>query len=151
MKLIEELLFNFPLITAGIAFLVSQVSKVVYYYFREKKLDIMHFFEAAGMPSTHSAMSCALSLAVGFSQGFNSPLFAIALIFTIVVMYDAMGVRLATGQQANVLNKIIEDIYSEKVSEKEKLKELIGHTPLEVFAGGVLGILIAIIMYLIVY
>lgn len=151
MKLIWELLFNFPLITAGIAFLSSQVSKVIYYYFKEKKFDILHFFEAAGMPSTHSAMSCALTFAVGVSQGFGSPLFAIALIFTIVVMYDAMGVRLATGQQANVINKIIEDIYSEKKTEKEKLKELIGHTPAEVFAGGLLGILVGFLMYIIIY
>jgi len=151
MKLIQELLFNFPLITAGVAFLSSQVLKVIYYFIKEKKVDLYHFFEAAGMPSTHSAMSCALSLAIGVSQGFNSPIFAVALIFTIVVMYDAMGVRLATGQQANVLNKIIEDMYSEKVSEKEKLKELIGHTPVEVFAGGVLGVLVGFLMYLIVY
>ena len=150
MKLIIELLSNVPLITAGIAFLFSQVLKVFIYYFKEKEFNLMHFFEAAGMPSTHSSMSCALTLMIGMKDGFSSPFFAIALVFTIVVMYDAMGVRFAAGQQATVLNKIIEDIYSEKVSEKEKMKELIGHTPAEVFVGGVIGILVALLMYLLV-
>ena len=110
----------------------------------------MHFFESAGMPSTHSAMSTAMTLMIGLTEGFSSSLFAVAVVFTIIVMYDAMGVRFAAGQQAVVLNKIIEDIYSEKLSEKEKMKELIGHTPTEVFAGAMLGIITATISYIIV-
>jgi len=111
----------------------------------------MHFFEAAGMPSTHSTMSVAMTLMIGLSEGFASSLFAVAVVFTIIVMYDAMGVRFAAGQQAIVLNKIIEDIYSEKVSEKEKMKELIGHTPTEVFAGGILGFIVALAVYFIIF
>ena len=146
MDFILALLSNLPLMTGAIAFLISQSSKIIYYFFREKKIDPMHFFEAAGMPSTHSAMSSSMTLMIGFTEGFASPLFAVAVVFTIIVMYDAMGVRFAAGQQAVVLNKIIEDIYSEKVSEKEKMKELIGHTPLEVCVGGIFGIATAIII-----
>lgn len=151
MSLIIALLSNIPLVTGGAAFLISQASKILYYYFKEKKFDLMHFFEAAGMPSTHSAMSSSMTLMIGFTEGFSSPLFAVAVVFTIIVMYDAMGVRFAAGQQAVVLNKIIEDIYSEKVSEKEKMKELIGHTPQEVCVGGIFGILTAIIAYFVIF
>jgi len=150
MEVINAIFSNIPLITGGLAFLFSQVLKVIIYYFKEKKINLMHFFESAGMPSTHSAMSSSMALMIGMREGFSSAFFAIALVFTIIVMYDAMGVRFAAGQQAMVLNKIIEDIYYEKVSEKEKMKELIGHTPVEVFAGGVIGILMAIFIYLII-
>jgi len=150
MNLIIDLFSNIPLITGGIAFLLSQVIKVIIYYFKEKQFNIMHFFEAAGMPSTHSSMCCAMALMIGLKEGFHSPFFAVAVIFTIVVMYDAMGVRFAAGQQAVLLNKIIEDIYAEKLNEKEKMKELIGHTPLEVFVGGIIGILVAVLIYFMV-
>ncbi len=151
MNLLISLLSNVPLVTGGIAFLLSQTFKIIFYFFKEKKFNVMHFFEAAGMPSTHSAMSAAMTLMIGLTEGFGSSLFGVAVVFTIIVMYDAMGVRFAAGQQAIVLNKIIEDIYSEKVSEKEKMKELIGHTPTEVLAGGIVGILTAVVIYLIVF
>jgi len=151
MSLLISLFSNVPLVTGGSAFLLSQVAKVIYYFVKDKKLDLMHFFEAAGMPSTHSAMSTAMTLMIGLTEGFASSLFAVAVVFTIIVMYDAMGVRFAAGQQAIVLNKIIEDIYSEKVTEKERMKELIGHTPTEVFMGGIVGIITAVIAYLIVF
>ena len=150
MNVIVALFSNIPLVTGALAFLISQTSKVIYYYFKEKEFNFMHFFESAGMPSTHSAMSTAMTLMIGLTEGFSSSLFAVAVVFTIIVMYDAMGVRFAAGQQAVVLNKIIEDIYSEKLSEKEKMKELIGHTPIEVFAGAMLGIITATISYIIV-
>lgn len=146
MNLIVALFTNVPLVIGGSAFILSQVLKIIIYYFKDKKLDLTHFFEAAGMPSTHSAMSAAMTLSIGVKNGFDSTFFAIAVVFTIIVMYDAMGVRFAAGQQAVVLNKIIEDIYSEKISEKEKMKELIGHTPIEVFAGGTLGLAVAAVL-----
>lgn len=147
MNVLVALINNVPLLTGGIAFLLSQTFKVIYYIFKEKKFNLIHLFEAAGMPSTHSALSSSMTLMIGLTEGFSSSLFAVAVVFTIIVMYDAMGVRFAAGQQAIVLNKIIEDIYSEKISEKEKMKELIGHTPIEVFVGGIVGILTAIIIY----
>ncbi len=148
MNLIVALFTNVPLVIGGSAFLFSQILKIFIYYYKDKKWDLMHFFEAAGMPSTHSAMSSAMTLSIGIKNGFESTFFAIAVVFTIIVMYDAMGVRFAAGQQATVLNKIIEDIYSEKISEKEKMKELIGHTPIEVFAGGTLGLAVAAVLLL---
>lgn len=151
MNIIISLLSNIPLMTGASAFLLSQTIKVIYYFIREKEFNIMHFFESAGMPSTHSAMSASMTLMIGMTEGYASSLFAVAVVFTIIVMYDAMGVRFAAGQQAVVLNKIIEDIYSEKVTEKEKMKELIGHTPFEVFVGGILGVLTAAIAYFIVF
>lgn len=151
MSLLMSLLSNIPLMTGVCAFLLSQTIKVIYYFIKEKQFNVMHFFESAGMPSTHSAMSAAMTLMIGMTEGFASSLFAVAVVFTIIVMYDAMGVRFAAGQQAVVLNKIIEDIYSEKVNEKEKMKELIGHTPSEVFAGGVLGVLTATAAYFVIF
>lgn len=151
MTLIVALLSNIPLITGGVAFLLSQTFKIIYYFIKEKEFNFYHFFEAAGMPSTHSAMSTAMTLMIGLTEGFMSSLFAVAVVFTIIVMYDAMGVRFAAGQQAVVLNKIIEDIYSEKISEKEKMKELIGHTPTEVFAGFIVGLVTAAISYIVIF
>ncbi|KAF0135335.1 MAG: hypothetical protein FD145_161 [Candidatus Saganbacteria bacterium] len=148
--MISTLFSNIPLVTGGIAFLLSQTSKVIIYYFSEKEFNFMHFFESAGMPSTHSAMSVAMTLMIGMTEGFGSSLFAIAVVFTIIVLYDAMGVRFAAGQQAVVLNKIIEDIYSEKITEKEKMKELIGHTPFEVFVGAIMGVLVAVAVHLVI-
>lgn len=148
MNLIMDLFSNVPLVAAGLAFGLGQTFKVIYYTIKDRQFNLFHFFEAAGMPSTHSAMTCSLTISTGIVHGFASPWFALALVFTIIVMYDAMGVRFAAGQQAFLLNKIIEDIYSEKVSEREKLKELIGHTPVEVFAGGVLGTIVGIVFSL---
>lgn len=151
MSFLIALFSNEPLVAAGVAFLLSQTLKVILYYFRDGELNLWHFCEAAGMPSTHSAMASAMTLSVGIVEGFASPSFALAVVFAIIVMYDAMGVRFAAGQQALILNKIIEDIYSEKAGEKEKLKELIGHTPTEVLGGLTLGIIVAILTYFIAY
>ncbi|NQU17018.1 MAG: divergent PAP2 family protein [Candidatus Saganbacteria bacterium] len=151
MSLFSSIFSNVPLVAGGVAFLISQTLKVILYYFKDGELDFWHFCEAAGMPSTHSAMATAMTLSVGIIEGFASPIFALALVFSIIVMYDAMGVRFAAGQQALILNKIIEDIYSERGGEKEKLKELIGHTPSEVLGGFVLGLLVALVMYFLVY
>ncbi|OGC05038.1 hypothetical protein A2276_03725 [candidate division WOR-1 bacterium RIFOXYA12_FULL_43_27] len=151
MSFFVALFSNEPLVAAGVAFLLSQTLKIILYYFKDGELNLWHFCEAAGMPSTHSAMASAMTLSVGIVEGFASPSFALAVVFAIIVMYDAMGVRFAAGQQALILNKIIEDIYSEKAGEKEKLKELIGHTPTEVLGGLTLGIIVAIFTYFIAY
>lgn len=151
MTFVKTLFSNLPLVSAGVAFLLSQTLKVVLYWRKDGEFNLWHFCEAAGMPSTHSAMAAAITLSVGIIEGFASPLFSLAIVFSIIVMYDAMGVRFAAGQQALILNKIIEDIYSERAGEKEKLKELIGHTPTEVFWGGILGAAVALIVYFFVY
>src|SRR3989339_567612 len=151
MSFFVALFSNEPLVAAGVAFLLSQTLKIILYYFKDGELNLWHFCESAGMPSTHSAMASAMTLSVGIVEGFASPSFALAVVFAIIVMYDAMGVRFAAGQQALILNKIIEDIYSERAGEKEKLKELIGHTPSEVFWGCVLGVVISLTVFFFVY
>jgi acid phosphatase family membrane protein YuiD len=149
--LVARLLTNIPFVAAMISLLLSQTIKVVYYYFVEKKLDLRHFIEASGLPSSHSAMVTALTITVGFINGFTSSFFAICVVLSIIVMYDAMGVRLAAGKQAFAINKIIEEIYEDKISEKERLKELIGHTPVEVVAGGFLGLFVGLFVYFLIF
>jgi acid phosphatase family membrane protein YuiD len=96
------------------------------------------------MPSSHATGATCLAVAIGLEYGFSSAYFALAAAFALVVMFDAQGVRRATGRQARILNKITEDIYWQGKIDEEKLRELIGHTPVEVIAGFLLGIVIAL-------
>jgi acid phosphatase family membrane protein YuiD len=118
-EVITDLFLNSALITAVIAMLLTQVIKIVYYFIIEKRLNWVHFFEAGGMPSSHSALVCSLTMMVGLCEGFDSILFAIAAVFSAIVMYDAMKVR----------------------------AEEVGHTLIEVFTGGLLGLVIVLISY----
>jgi len=98
------------------------------------------------MPSSHTALVLSLTTVIGSKRGLNSPEFAISAIFSVVVMYDATGVRRAAGRQAQVLNRIIDDLFHREGLREERLRELIGHTPVEVIAGALLGILVALVM-----
>jgi acid phosphatase family membrane protein YuiD len=98
------------------------------------------------MPSSHSAIVMALTAAVGKYSGLASPEFAIALIFSVVVMYDAAGLRRAAGRQAAVLNRLVDDLMHMRGVEEQKLRELLGHTPVEVLVGAVLGIAVGLIL-----
>lgn len=113
---------------------------------REKRFDFKWFVGTGGMPSSHAAVVSAFTTAVGLHTGFTSPVFYVALMFTIVVLFDAQGVRRSSGKQAEILNKILDDIYWKKKIQEERLKELIGHTPMEVLAGTFLGILAALLL-----
>lgn len=146
MNLLEGLLHNIVLITCLTAWFAAQVLKIIFTFYSSKKIDITRLVGAGGMPSSHTSFVMALSTAVGKIYGWDSAVFAMALIFAFVVMYDAAGVRRAAGHQAKILNMIIEDIAHNKPLGNEKLKELLGHTPKEVVAGAFLGILIANIM-----
>ena len=99
------------------------------------------------MPSSHAAGASALATSVGLEYGFNSPLFAVAAAFAMVTMFDAQGVRRSTGYQATILNKMMDDMYWKGQIEGEKLKELVGHTPIEVLAGCFFGIICAMVLY----
>lgn len=115
-----------------------------------RPINFYTFFTSGGMPSSHSSFVSTLAITVGLKYGFNSDLFAIVTVFSLIVTYDASGVRRAVGQQANVLNKLIKHMEdksfaSDKDLLKEDLKELIGHTPFEVLAGVLLGAIIALI------
>lgn len=142
------ILQNDVLQTAFLAWLIAQMIKVFLVLIKEKKFDFTRITGSGGMPSSHSSFSVSLAVAVGFSAGFDSVIFALAAAFSIVVMYDATGVRRSAGQQAVILNKIVEKIGRENIAETgKKLKELLGHTPVQVLAGALLGIAVAAARY----
>lgn len=140
----QRLLENHVLTAALLGWIVAQSLKVLLGVVTERRFNFRWFVGTGGMPSAHSAGVSALATAVGLTRGFDSPLFAIALIFALVTMFDAQGVRRAAGQQAELLNAILEDIYWKRPIAEGRLKELLGHTPIEVFVGAALGILLAI-------
>ncbi len=132
-----EITYNVPLWAAMISWAIAQGSKIILTLITEKRFDATRIVGTGGMPSSHSALVMALTFSVGKYNGFGSPLFAVALIFSFVVMYDAAGIRRAAGKQAEIINMLL---LKHEVPDMEKLKELLGHTPLEVFVGGLLGI-----------
>ena len=144
---IVALLSNYILVVTGLAWFSAQVIKVIYYFVVDKEIDLYHFLEAGGMPSAHSATVSALTISIGLVYGWHSPLFAIAIVLALIVMYDATGVRREAGRQALLLNKMVEEIYASDGEKIKKLKELIGHTPLEVIIGSVIGVSIAFLVY----
>lgn len=126
------------------AWLIAQTIKVVIGVFRKKKFDFRLFIGSGGMPSSHASGAACLATSIGIECGFNSVYFALAFAFAIVVMFDAQGVRRSTGKQASILNTIMEDIYWRGKIQQLRLRELIGHTPVEVIMGMLLGIMIAL-------
>jgi len=142
---IKELVFNNSLVCALSAWFIAQFIKVIIAIFKTKRLNLLLMMSSGGMPSSHSSTVCALATSVGIHSGFTSAEFAIATIVAIVVMYDAAGIRRAAGEQAKVLNKMMDDLEKGDISDFDvQLKELLGHTPVEVLGGALLGILIPI-------
>ncbi len=133
--------------TAAAAWLIAQTIKVALGVFKEKRFNFKWFIGTGGMPSSHTAAATAIATSVGISYGFDSGLFAIAITFALVVMFDAQGVRFSSGRQAALLNKMLDDIYWKKKLDEEKLKEFLGHTPVQVWAGAVIGILVPLLLY----
>lgn len=146
----ESILTNYPLISAFLAFAIAQSIKFFTSWYKERRWDLKQKVGSGGMPSSHSATVAALAMAVGFQEGFGGSLFSIALILACVVMYDATGVRLQAGRQAEVLNQILYELPAEHpLSDSRPLRELLGHTPPQVIAGGLLGLVTAVIGHLI--
>jgi len=142
---------NLPLISALISFLLAQFIKVFTTWYKERRWDYKQLIGSGGMPSSHSATVAALATAIGFQDGLGGSMFAAALILACVVMYDATGVRLQAGRQAEVLNQIVYELPAEHpLAESRPLRELLGHTPPQVIAGGLLGILTATMIHFIV-
>ena len=126
----------------------AQLIKFGAYWIASKKLDFKWLFQTGGMPSSHSSAMTAMATSVGFISGFNSVDFAISLGIALVVMYDAACVRRAAGRMAGILNKITEDFYQHHPETfPDRLRELLGHTPFEVFVGALFGVLIAIAVH----
>lgn len=140
-----EVLANKALIIACCAWAVAQTIKVFIGLAQEKRFDWHYFVSSGGMPSAHSSTVCALATAVAMTQGLGSAAFAIAAILAIVVMYDAANVRQSVDKQAAILNRLIEELKvgGPRDEVERDLRELIGHTPFQVIAGGILGVLLA--------
>ena len=152
MIFLQELVHNEILMSAGLSWALAQVIKTIIHLILTQKFVAERLFGSGGMPSCHSATVCALTTSVIINEGIHSPFFAIAAILSIIVMYDAMGVRRETGIQARVLNEltqVIEKMGSD-LSNDEKLKEFVGHTPIQVFVGAILGIIIALVYCLVI-
>lgn len=128
------------------AWMVAQTIKMCIGFTRTRKLDFGYMVSTGGMPSAHSAMVCGLCTAVGMTAGFGSPVFMVALAFSLITMFDATTVRYAAGEQARLLNEIIDEIRIEHHIPERKLKELLGHTRLEVFLGMIVGVLVGVIV-----
>ena len=145
-----ELLHNRVLLAAVAGWMTAQVLKTLLVLIMEHELRWERLMGSGGMPSSHSATVCALATAAGIECGGGSYEFALAGILAVIVMYDAMGVRRETGIQARVLNEMMEILTTmgRKMSVEEKLKEFVGHTPIQVLMGALLGILIGVLMYL---
>jgi acid phosphatase family membrane protein YuiD len=126
---------------------IAQTIKVIVGIITEKRFNFRWFVGTGGMPSSHAAGATALATTSGLEMGFDSVLFGIAAVFAIVTMFDAQGVRRSAGQQAAILNKIMDDIYWEGKMDADRLREFIGHTPLQVLIGGAVGVLFALILY----
>jgi acid phosphatase family membrane protein YuiD len=135
---------NPTLKAALFAWFLAQALKFIINLLIKQKVDLTRLIGAGGMPSSHSALVTSLSVSVGRVEGWSSTLFTITIIYAFIVMFDAAGVRRAAGKQAKVLNQILDDIYHGTHISQDKLKELIGHTPIEVLAGAALGILIGL-------
>ncbi len=122
-----------------------QLFKVICDLVTTKKFNFKRILGAGGMPSSHSAVVCALATLIGRSNGFDSPIFALSVIFAFVVMYDAAGVRRAAGKQAQLLNRLIETPGLSGIQVQEKLVEVLGHTPFQVLVGAIIGIVVGCI------
>ncbi|MFR2534330.1 MAG: divergent PAP2 family protein [Clostridia bacterium] len=134
------------LITPFAAWFGIQLFKLIWDLVETKKFNFKRILGAGGMPSSHSAVVTSLATMIGRQYGVASPIFAMSIIFAIVVMYDAAGVRRAAGKQAELLNKIVETPGLTGVQVSEKLVEVLGHTPTQVFVGAIIGIIIGLIV-----
>ncbi|MBP3201502.1 MAG: divergent PAP2 family protein [Lachnospiraceae bacterium] len=152
MNFLKELVLNKPLIIAAMSWLTAGILKMFVELKMNKKLVISRVVGAGGMPSSHTATVVALSIALGYYEGLGSAAFALSVIFTIIVIHDAVGVRLETGKQAKVLNTMIFETNAFKELDFETaLKEYVGHTPSQAFVGALVGVLVSIFMIFVVY
>lgn len=145
--LIKEVLRNKILVITLTVWALAQCIKVFLGVIRERRFNFRWFIGTGGMPSSHAAGATALATTIGMERGFDSVIFALSAVFALVTMFDAQGVRRATGQQAEILNRILEDIYWRGKIETNRLVELIGHTPIQVFIGSIIGCLMSIAFY----
>ncbi|MBU4140606.1 MAG: divergent PAP2 family protein [Candidatus Omnitrophica bacterium] len=136
---------NRVFVTVLVAWFIAQGAKVLLGVIAEKRFNFRWFVDTGGMPSSHAATVSALATTIGLKYGLKSPVFAITMVFAWIILMDAQGFRRSVGKQAETLNVILDDIYWKKEVREERLKEFLGHTPVEVLIGAIIGILVAII------
>lgn len=137
--------YRYILVPFGVWFGI-QLFKLLYDIVKEKRFNFKRIMQAGGMPSSHSAVVVVLTTMIAKAEGLTSPVFGVALIFSFIVMYDAAGVRRAAGKQAKLLNKIVETPGLSGVEVSERLVEVLGHTPIQVIVGAVIGLIVGIII-----
>lgn len=142
------LIQNHVLWTGLAGWLLAQVLKIPVDLFRERRWNWALFFAAGGMPSSHSCLVTSTAMAVGLHYGFNNPLFAVAVALAMVVVYDATGVRRQAGMQARKINVLMEELLKGHPINEQHLREVIGHTPLEALGGVLLGLVVAVVLWL---
>ncbi len=138
-----QLFHNDVLVATFFGWFTAQIIKVISGVVKERRFNFKWFVGTGGMPSSHAAGVTALTTSVGIYEGVGTALFGVTLLFCVIVICDAQGVRRASGKQAEILNTIMDDIYWKKKIQEEKLKELLGHTPIQVWAGIGIGIIAA--------
>jgi acid phosphatase family membrane protein YuiD len=144
---ILDIFSNYPFIAATVSWAVAQITKViiVLIYYKDEMSSKL-FLSSGGMPSSHAAAVCALSMSIALKYGLADPLFAVSALLSFIVVYDAAGVRRSTGEQAKTLNQLITELSDDKqISDDKKVKEVLGHTPLQVVVGSLLGIVISVL------
>lgn len=142
MGIISE--YKYLIVPFGTWFFI-QLFKLIYDLVTTKKFNFKRILGAGGMPSSHSAVVVALCTMIGKNYGINSAIFGLSVVFAFVVMYDAAGVRRAAGKQAKLLNKIVQTPGLSNVEVTEKLQEVLGHTPTQVFVGAFIGLIVGLI------
>ena len=142
----DALLSNRVLIAAAIAWFLAQSVKLIVDLVRSHRVNLRHLASSGGMPSAHSALVTSLATAIGRQLGIGSPIFALAAVMAAVVMYDAAGVRQAASAQARILNRMLDELFTQHAFSDRRLRELLGHTPFEVFVGAMLGIAVGFML-----
>mgnify|MGYP004680085387 CR=1 FL=1 len=146
MKYIVEFYSNSILMAVLLSWFIAQALKVLFVLITNRKFDLQRFVGSGGMPSSHSSLVMTLVVMIAKTDGISSSTFAISLAFAVIVMYDAMGVRRAAGEQAKTINMIVEEwLPDSDTLMEDRLKELIGHTPFQVLMGAILGIAIGLV------
>lgn len=146
MNFFSQILHNQILLTAIVSWALAQLIKIGIEVIRTHRINWQLIFATGGMPSSHSSLVVALATATGLRQGFDSPLFAIATVLAFVVLYDAQGIRRQAGNQARIINRMLQNVENAGIKVDKNLKELLGHTPIQVVGGTILGIIVALIM-----
>lgn len=142
----QEIAKNTALLAAMMSWLLAQALKFVIGLVTDGEINLVRLVKSGGMPSSHAAFVTSVSVGVGKQHGFDSGVFALAAVVALVIMYDAAGVRQAVGIQAQTLNELLHDLYSGSAITPVKIREILGHTPVEVIAGAVLGLIVALIL-----